>query len=242
MKKVSFNVDGLRLEGTLFYPEKLKEKNPAILFVHGWTSEQERSFQYAEALAKLGFICFLFNMRGHGKSEGEISTLTPKNFLQDVSSAYDYLAQVDNVDTDAISAVGSSFGSYLIVLLSEKRKFINLSLRVPADYPDDIFEKPKISNSGSDNPEVVTWRKKIKKPNETFALKAFSQYSGNVLIIEAEKDTVVPPETVVNYINAFTDESKLTHVVMKDSPHTIVAGKFRDECEQILINWFKDKI
>lgn len=242
MQKVSFTVNERKLYGTLFYPEKPKPKNPAILFVHGWTSDQKRSFQYAKALSQLGFICFLFNMRGHGKSEGDISLLTPKDFFDDVVTAYDYLSRVKKVDASAISAVGSSFGSYLIILLSNRRKLKNLTLRVPADYPNNIFNKPKSQNSGSNNPEVVAWRKQIKKPDETYALRALSKYLGEILIIEAEKDRVVPHETIMNYMNAIQDKDRVTHTVMKDSPHTIVKGRFRDECEKILTDWFKDKV
>ena len=91
MQEISFIVDDYKLSGTIFYPEKVKDKNPAILFVHGWTSEKKRSYQYARSLTQLGFICFLFDMRGHGASKGDIQTFTIKEFFNDVLAAYDYL-------------------------------------------------------------------------------------------------------------------------------------------------------
>ena len=91
MRRIEFTVGDLKLKGSLILPQKLLDKNPAILFVHGWTSHKERSYQYANGLAKLGYISFLFDMRGHGESDGNINTTTTKEFLDDVLAAYYYL-------------------------------------------------------------------------------------------------------------------------------------------------------
>jgi len=240
MKDIEFTVDGLKLKGNLFYPEKIMEKNPAILFVHGWTSEKKRSFQYAEALIKLGFIVMVFDMRGHGISEGNINIATPKEFLKDCIAAYDYFSSIKGVDKENISIISSSFGSYLSSMLTSKRKIKNLVLRVPADYSNDTFEKPKMGNAG-ENPNVFKWRLIPKKYNETFALQALHDYDGNIIIIESEKDTIVPHPIIQNYIDAVKDKSKLTHIVMKGAPHSIKPGPFKEEVTRILVRWFRNK-
>jgi hypothetical protein len=43
MKNLIIKVNNLSLSASIFYPEVLKTKNPAILFVHGWTSEKKLS-------------------------------------------------------------------------------------------------------------------------------------------------------------------------------------------------------
>lgn len=83
IRDFSFTSDDLKLDGTIFNPSNKKDKHPAILFVHGWTSERGRSFQYARTLSDLGYICMLFDMRGHGTSEGDINKPTTKEFLGD---------------------------------------------------------------------------------------------------------------------------------------------------------------
>jgi len=237
MKDIEFLVDGLKLKGNLFYPEKVKDKNPSILFIHGWTSEKKRSFQYAEALIKLGFIVMVFDMRGHGISQGNINIHTPKEFLQDCIIAYDYFSTVDGVDKDNISIVSSSFGGYLSSILTSKRKVKNLVLRVPADYANETFKKTKMGNSGEFK-EILKWRLIPKKPKETYALDALHNFNGDVLIIESEKDNIVPHQTIQNYINVVKDKSKLNHIVMKDAPHSIKEGPFKNEVTRILVNWF----
>lgn len=242
MQKISFTVDGLRLSAALFFPAQPKEKNPAILFVQGWTGEKERSYQYADALSKLGYICFLFDNKGHGESEGDIKSYSIKDFLKGLLDAYDYLLGIDGVDKENISAVGSSFGGYLIALLSERRKVNNLVLRAPADYPDKEFEEPKYKNSGSGNPDIIAWRKQEKNPTDTLALCAVNKFGGNVLMVESGNDDIVPHESTANYINAMKDKKKLTHIIVKDAPHSIREGKFRDEITKILIDWFRTKL
>ena len=237
MKNFSFQSSGIKLDGTIFYPPNKKEKYPAILFVHGWTANRKRGFQYAKSLSKLGFICMLFDIRGHGTSEGDIKTFTIKEFFDDVLAAYDYLAKIKDVDLNNISAVGSSFGSYLISLLSEKRKIKNLVLRVPADYPSEIFNKRKKSFSSHDQ-YIMDWRKQEKDYKETYALKALHNFSGSVLVIEAEKDESIPRQTIENYLNSVKDKNKLTYILLKGAPHSVKAGKFRDQIEQILVKWF----
>jgi esterase/lipase len=241
MQSENFYVNNLKLSGVVFYPSVKKDKNPTILFVHGWTSAKERSYQYAESLSKLGFLCFLFDMRGHGESEGDRMSLTNEDFLNDVVAAYDFLSKTHGVDKENISVVGSSFGGYLIALLSSKREIKNLVLRAPADYPDKVFEEEKKLSTGN-NPDIMEWRKKQKEPRETYALSAINKFQGNVLIIESGLDDRIPHETIENYMNAVKDKSKLTHVIIKGAPHSIKDGKFKDEVEQVLLKWFKDKI
>jgi uncharacterized protein len=241
MKRFEFLVDGNNLKGTLIFPEKLKYKNPAILFIHGWTSMKERSYQYAEGLAKLGYISLMFDMRGHGESEGNINTATIKEFLDDVLAAYDYLIKVKGVDRENIGAVSSSFGCYLATLLSTRRNVRRLVIRAPADYPNEEFNKPKMQTSGSDDPFLTAWREKPKNSSETFALKAVSGFDGEILIIESEKDDTIPHQTIQNYENAVKDKNKLTHVVLEDAPHSIKDGPFKDKVEKILVDWFRGR-
>jgi esterase/lipase len=190
-------------------------------------------------LAKLGYISFLFDMQGHGESEGDINTATTKEFLDDVLAAYDYFMKVEGVDTENVGVVGSSFGGYLGILLSEKRNVKRLALRVPADYPNDAFDKSKMVTSGGDNPVVIAWRAKPKDVHGTYALDALSKFTGDMLIIESEKDIVVPHQSIQNYINVIPDRDRLTHVVMKNAPHSAPAGPFRNIVEHTLVDWFR---
>lgn len=231
----SFQSNGNRLDATVFPSDR---SGKGVLFVPGWTSERPRSFQYARSLADIGYTCFLVDLSGHGTSEGNRDLLTNKDFLDDVVNSFDYFSALPQIDKDRISAIGSSFGGYLAALLSSRRGLDNLVLRAPADYPNDHFEKLKAS-VGGDNPEIMEWRSQPRNPDSTFALDAINNFNGRILIIESEKDDRIPHQTIVNYANAIKDQSKLSHVLLKDAPHSLHEGRFRDEVTRVLVDWFQ---
>lgn len=240
MTEVHLVNEGLRLDADVFFPSDMMEgkKYPAILFVHGWTSSRNRSYQYAEALAKLGYVCMVFDMRGHGTSEGDRLDLSSKDFFSDVLVAYDYLVALPEVDPENISANGSSFGGFLVALLASERKLKSIVMRAPADYPNDDFTVPKKLRNWEN---IVEWRGKEKDSSETNALSSLSTFQGKSLFIESENDERIPRQTILNYIKALPDQSKVTHLIMKGAPHSIKEGPFRDQVGQILTDWFKNK-
>ena len=138
--RVTLHVDGQRLTGTLLEPEA---PVPGFLFVHGWGGDQAEDLGQAEELARLGCICFTFDLRGHAGSDANRSDITRQNSLDDVVAAYDYLAAHPLIDMQAIGVVGTSYGGYLAALLTGVRPIRWLAMRVPALYPDAHWDTPK---------------------------------------------------------------------------------------------------
>lgn len=238
MQKISFTVDGQKLIGTLLYPKKVKQKNPAILFLHGWKSRQKRHIERALHLVELGFICMTFDLRGHGESEGDRTQLSIKNYLTDVVAAYDFMTEQNNVDSDQIGVVGSSFGGYLGILLTRKRSVKWLALQAPANYPDKNFEDPK-----PDDPSpIFPWRAEPKAYNEVRSLKSIHEYQHKVLLVESEDDEFIPHQTIENYKNALKDKSNITYFFIKNGDHGLRSGNSNEQYMHILREWFKDKI
>lgn len=242
MQEISFDVDGQKLHGTIFYPEQVKEKNPAIIFIHGWASSEQPYLTRAKALIELGFICLAFSMRGHGDSDGDIKKQTRRDFLNDTIAAYDFFTKQHGVDTDKISIVGASFGAYLAALVSQERSVSNLAFRVPANYSDEHFDEAQFNFSGDNSVSLLHPKFKVLQAKQTYALKALHNFSGKVLIIESEKDELIPHQIIENYVHAVKDKNKLTHVVMKNASHNLTNEKMLQEFIDILTEWFKDKL
>lgn len=242
MQKISFVVDGQKLHGTIFYPENIKEKNPAILFLHGWMSSEQRYLPRAEALTKLGYICLTFTMRGHGESEGDIKKQTCQDFLNDTIAAYDFLTEQKNVDRESISVVGASFGAYLATLVTQKRKVKHLALRVPANYPDENLNKSQYDFSGDDSAAILKPRFSSLEDSQTYIKNALNNFLGDVLIIESEHDDVIPHQIIEDYLNSVKEKKKLTYVVMKGADHALKNERTRAEFIKILTDWFSDKL
>lgn len=242
MQEVSIpTLDGV-LSGNFFAaPAATENQNAAALLIHGWQSGQDRMFETAEMLSKRsGIQCLTFDLRGHGKSQGVIGQFSRKDFLDDVLAAYDFLIKQPSINPDKIGVLGSSFGAYLAPLLSARRKIAWMVLRVPADYPDGDFEQPKMP--GGDNTAVNEWRAQPKNWDATEALRGVHNFKGKILIVESEKDDLVPHQTVQNYKDAVSEKRDMQYVLMEDAPHSIT--KFPDlkrQFNDIVFNWEKQK-
>ena len=234
-RKVSFQASGGTLKGTLFLPESYSHPNSAVLFIHGWSSSESGYAKRAEPLAKLGYMCLTFDLLGHGSSSGSLETVTLEENISAVVAAYDLLASEKDVDKDAISIVGTSYGGYLASVLTSKRKAKSLVLRVPAIYKDESRSKSK-SSTGLQLLDSSAKKEELSPRNNT-ALRAISEFKNKILLIEAEKDKIIPHETTDLIIKA-AKPGKLTHVVIHGADHQFSRPEWQEEFIQLLIDWF----
>lgn len=232
MSKIHFTSSGHKLAGNVFYPQG-EPKKLAFLFIQGWTGHQ--NIAAAQALAKLGHFTMTYDMRGNGESEGNIADFSRADFIRDATVAYDYLKQQAGADV-RIGVIGSSFGSYTAVLLSEKRNIFCLSLRVPANYPDEGFNEPQQTQYSGSN-DFHEWRKRKLAYNENHALIALHSFEGQVQIIEAGNDERVNSQVPKNYADAITDKTKLAYEVMQNAPHRLATPELQADYEKRLTAW-----
>lgn len=216
-KQIHFN--SILLKGNVFTPPGV-DKAPGVLFIHGWQSSQNRLFSLAKELSEKGFTCLTFDLPGHGQSNGDINTYTIKDYLDASITAYDFLVKTPTVNPTNIIVVGSSFGSYLATILTSKRLVQKLVLRVPANYPDHEFLEIKAKNNFR-QPNTVEWRTQKLDSNGTMSLNALHYFTGDILIVESEKDKDIPHQGIQNYLDAITDKQKLNYVLMKEAPHSL---------------------
>lgn len=235
MKKVSINVNGQKLKGTLIFPPNPKTKNPAVLLIHGWASSETSHIPRAEAIANLGYVCLTFNLRGHGESNGKLDEFSRNDHLQDSIAAYDFLTSQQKVDTNKISVCGSSYGGYLAVLLLAKRNVKTLVLRGPALYKDEGFTVPT-AEIIKKNPQV--FQQSNLNPTNNHALHALSIFTEPVLIVESEKDDIVPAKTIQNYLTS-ANQKLLTHKIIKNADHVLSKEEWQKEFISLLVGWFK---
>lgn len=101
--------DGLTLQGW-FVPPASQADGAVLIYVHGLASN--RSLLLAQAqltYEERGYGAFLFDLRGHGDSEGEVTTLAADE-PRDVAAVLDYLLTRDDVNADQIGLIGESLG------------------------------------------------------------------------------------------------------------------------------------
>lgn len=133
--------DGTRLAGNLFYPKSAKEgdKLPAILLCHGWGGVKEHlNRTYAPRFAAGGFVVLTFDYRGWGASDSRLvvtgempkpdangnvtvtaqairELVDPRDQLEDIHNAINFLEGEPLVDRNRIGLWGSSFGGGLVL-------------------------------------------------------------------------------------------------------------------------------
>jgi len=161
-----------------------------------------------------------------------------KEFLDDAINAYDYLTGLGCIDSKNITLVGSSFGCYIVAILVSKRKVANLALRVPQNYPNKGFRKPKVQFHGD---KLIEWRKERKSHREIYSLSAVYDFEGDILLIESEFDKYVTHQTIENYINAVRDKEKLSYVFMNNTTHSLKDAKSRSAYVAILTKWLSGR-
>ncbi len=228
----------VELHGQIFLPHNVEDKIPGVLFVHGWGSKQDGSFDIAKDLAKQKVASLTFNLRDHGIEGGDPNRFSKKEFLSDVRAAYDFLSTRSEVNPENINVVGSSFGAYLGTILTEERRIKKLLLRAPADYRDDDFEISGVR--GSEDPEIMEWRRKLHNSDETKSLRALHKYEGKLLVVESGKDKIIPHETVQSFINAATNKDRVGYICMPEAEHSLSGDeKKQEEFRSIVTNWIK---
>ncbi len=249
----NLEVEGLRLACRAFEPAGAPRG--AVLFIHGWGGAQDANdVRLARQLVADGFACLTFDLAGHGRSEGRAEDFTVAQFLAQTVAAYDLLvaetntAGVANAHSEAAPdantaaagtppyVCGSSFGAYLALLLSTQRPVAGLSLRVPANYPDDIFAGPAVAAYiASQSPRE--WRSQARGPAENRALAALAAFPGPVQLLAAGRDETIPCQTTENFISA-ARPGALQYHLLAEATHTLYAiPAMRREAYRLVRDW-----
>jgi hypothetical protein len=233
---VEIPVDGRRLPGTLVAPATTV---PGVLFVQGWGSGQEVYLPRAREIAALGCLCLTFEPRGVAKGDPRHETVSREDNLRDIVAAYDLLAGQPSVDASAIGVVGASYGAYLAAILTSLRPVRWLALRVPALYKDEDWGEPK---RRLDRDELAAYRRRPLDPEENRALRACAEFRGDVLIVESERDDVVPHPAIANYIAAFGQAHSLTYRVIAGADHGLSEKPWQQAYTSLLVNWATEMV
>jgi pimeloyl-ACP methyl ester carboxylesterase len=234
---VEIPVEGQLLAGTVITPVT---PLPGLLFVHGWGASQQSYLARARELAELGFICMTFDMRGHASTDEQRDTVSREHNLRDLLAAYDMLAKHPAVDAGSVGVVGSSYGGYLAAILTSLRPVRWLALRAPALYEDHGWEFPKVQLTNK--MDLIAYRRRLVNPEENRALGACSAFRGDVLIVESEKDEVVPHPVIANYMAACIQARSVTSRILEGAEHGLSDEQWQRAYAATLSKWLAEMI
>ncbi|HJT98881.1 MAG TPA: alpha/beta fold hydrolase [Rhodanobacteraceae bacterium] len=229
--------DDETLAGTVLAPPR---EVPGILFVHGWGGHQAHDLARAREAAGLGCVCLTFDLRGHQKSHVSPECVTRPQNLEDIVAAYDWLVAQPSVDPGAIAVVGISYGGYLASILTSLRSVRWLALRSPAIYKDENWELPKLALHT--DPDLPRYRRRRIDFADNRALRACAEFRGDVLIVAAEHDDIVPHQVTENYLGAFRSATSRTARVIGGADHAFSAKSAQRDYSDVLLRWLTEMI
>lgn len=126
-KTISYQHDGVNLEGLLAYDDTIRGKRPAVLVVHEWWGLNDYARSRAEQLAGMGYVAFALDMYGKGKvtkhpSQAEQWMNQVRSnvyqWQQRALAGLEVLKKDPTTDVNRIAAIGYCFGGATVQQLA----------------------------------------------------------------------------------------------------------------------------
>lgn len=105
--------DGLDIYGVIYIPQNAGEKMPTVIFSHGFGGTHIVGTQYAQALARQGYVVYCFDFCGGSpSSQSDGSTLEMSLFTEqeDLEAVIAMVQGLSYVDSDNLFLMGTSQG------------------------------------------------------------------------------------------------------------------------------------
>lgn len=205
--------EGANLYGVVTASRNYKNENrPLVIISHGFNNTLEMYEEYADYLARLGFIVYRFDFYGgshNSKSGGtdmlSMSVLTEK---KDLSAVVEKLSKESFVNADNITLLGASQGGVVSTLYAAENPALvkNLVLIFPAfvlfDDVKDTYANLGVSSTDQ-IPAVITHKNaQLGAVYLTDALgididSEIKKVTSPVLIVQGTNDEVVPYQYAV---------------------------------------------
>jgi hypothetical protein len=207
---VDFEVpfQGTLLRGTQCTPPGAT--HTALVLHGGGTSAADgfgelRRFLFARDIATLAFDAV-----GHGRTGGAQLGTTLEERVQQVIT----VVHAQGLAPEALALVGFSMGAYVAVKAAAQLGVPRLCLAIPAAYATQAYQVP----FGPEFSQI------LRTPDSWVASDAFdlvADYTGQLLVLSAEEDSVVPSEIPHTYLTCASKSASRQHHIIRRAGHKL---------------------
>lgn len=208
IEKITLRTNDGLLFGDVYHSSK--EEKAKVICVHGGGLQGRESFvAIRTALAPEGVTSYAFDFVGHGETGGDTSSSSLEKRVNQITEI------LKNLNfPHPVTLIASSMGGYIALKVSEIYPIDTLIMFAPAVYTKDVFSVPFGDTFSSMIRSPLSWEK-------TDAWSSMSSFTGNILLLEAEKDQIIPAGVIERlYTSACLTKNK-KHIVFKEATHSL---------------------
>jgi fermentation-respiration switch protein FrsA (DUF1100 family) len=178
---VWFNsADGSRLHGWFFRAPDQKP-TATVIYFHGNGGNVSFVEWVGVNLARRGFDVLLFDYRGYGRSEGEVSD--ERGLYQDADAAYDYVLRERGASPHTLVFYGQSLGTAVAC---------DLAARSPCGA---VILESGLSSAGDMAGTILPWLPRFLRGvtrNKFDSARKLADVKCPVLVVHGDRDEVIP--------------------------------------------------
>lgn len=229
--------------GKIYYPSK-EGKYPAVILCHGYNGTNADFVKECTYFAENGYIAYAFDFSGgsvRSQSSGASTDMTIFTEKEDLLTVFNYIQNLENVDSEQIFLFGGSQGGLVTTLAAEELmdKVKGVMLYFPAlNIPDDWRRNYATVEA---IPETVDfWGLKLGKNfflsmRDFYTFDNIGSYPNDVLIIYGNKDAIVPYDAMVKAQETY---SSAELVVFENEGHGFSPAGI-EKAKKLLLDFMK---
>lgn len=209
---------------------------PGLLVLPGW---HDRGPQLTKALKAalqpLGWVCRRVDLPDSSWPADWRAEMSRDDVLRQALEDHDRLQL--RLNGGPMTVLGFSFGAYIAAFVAAARQADRLVLRSPALYPDDGWTTPK---EALDELKLESYRSVVHDTPSNGALRCCAQFRGDVLLIDSEKDQVIPWPVIASYQGSFTNARSLSRCTLRGADHQLTEQTWQDGYRAAVLGWLRD--
>jgi dienelactone hydrolase len=211
----------------------LPEPSPGLLVLPGWDDDGQQQFTALQgALQPKGWTCRRANLPDSDWPATKREATSREDAMRQAMD--DYYALSRSLNGGPAVVLGFSFGAYIGAYLAGARPVRGLVLRSPALYPDEDWATPK---EDLDKRDLAEYRQRIHAPCENGALGSCARFEGDVLLVDSERDQVIPQPVISSYKAAFVRARSVTRYTLKEADHQLSDPRWQTAYRGVVLSW-----